>query len=80
MSTPYAAVRPGVSRTPGRPAQPRRRRPRPCNVPTGPHALNYARTFPCGPRCSTHSPAAVAGKPEPTPGPGIPAYRTEARP
>jgi hypothetical protein len=31
-----------------------------------------------GPRCPAHSPAALAGRPEPQPGPGIPAYRQEA--
>jgi hypothetical protein len=28
-----------------------------------------------GPRCPVHTPNALAGQPEPPPGPGIPAYR-----
>ncbi|MFJ9628056.1 hypothetical protein ACIRU8_10230 [Streptomyces sp. NPDC101175] len=30
-----------------------------------------------GLRCPTHTPSALQGKPEPQPGPGIPAYRKE---
>lgn len=32
-----------------------------------------------GPRCPEHTPAALQGKPEPRTGPGIPAYRQEAK-
>lgn len=48
-------------------------RPQPCDVPTLPHALTRARLYPCGWRCALHSPAALAGRSEPPPGPGWPA-------
>lgn len=49
-----------------------RRRARPCTGAPPPHALSYARPFPCGWRCARHTPAAMAGEPEPPPGPGWP--------
>jgi hypothetical protein len=38
------------------------------------------RYYAVGHRCSSHSPAALAGQPEPPPGPGIPAYRKGVTP
>jgi hypothetical protein len=49
------------------------REPQPCNVPTGDHSPGNARFYPCGWRCDQHSPWALAGRPEPQPGPGWPA-------
>ncbi|OII64617.1 hypothetical protein BJP40_19965 [Streptomyces sp. CC53] len=49
------------------------RRPPPvCDVPRPDHA-GRVRLYPAGWRCSTHAPWAVAGRPEPQPGPGWPA-------
>lgn len=45
---------------------------RPCGSLGLPHGLRYARFYPCGWRCSKHTPAAVQGKPEAPPGPGWP--------
>lgn len=39
-----------------------------CDVPGQHHGRT--RPFPCGPRCEAHTPAALAGKPEPPPGRG----------
>ncbi|MGV9271484.1 hypothetical protein ACWDRR_43360 [Kitasatospora sp. NPDC003701] len=36
----------------------------------GGHCGRPARPYACGPRCPAHTPAALAGRPEPTPGPG----------
>ncbi|MGQ4486860.1 hypothetical protein ACN6LM_003875 [Streptomyces sp. SAS_281] len=45
---------------------------RPCgDVP--PHGLRYARFYPRGWCCDRHTPSALAGRPEPQPGPGWPA-------
>lgn len=33
-----------------------------------------ARLYPCGWRCALHTPNAMAGRPEPPPGPGWPAH------
>ena len=45
---------------------------RPCgDVP--PHGLQYARLYPRGWCCDRHTPSALAGRPEPPPGPGWPA-------
>lgn len=41
---------------------------------TGPHAPG-SRLYPCGWRCALHTPAALAGQPEATPGPGWPIDR-----
>lgn len=42
------------------------RRERPgCDVPAVPHGLRRPRFYPCGWRCTRHTPAAMAGKPEP---------------
>ncbi|WP_234314683.1 hypothetical protein [Streptomyces sp. NRRL F-5135] len=38
-----------------------------------PHAPTYARLYPRGLCCARHTPAALAGRPEPAPGPGWPA-------
>lgn len=43
-----------------------------CDVPQGEHAPGPARPYPCGWRCDLHSPWALAGQPEPQPGPGWP--------
>ncbi|MEV8042433.1 hypothetical protein AB0P02_01130 [Streptomyces griseoluteus] len=56
--------------------QPDARQPRqagPCDVPRDDHAPGPARLYPCGWRCNTHAPWALAGQPEPKPGPGLPA-------
>lgn len=45
---------------------------RPCGSLGMPHGLRYARLYPCGWRCSKHTPSAVADRPEPPPGPGWP--------
>ncbi|MFE6025571.1 hypothetical protein [Streptomyces niveus] len=42
----------------------------------GLHAYVYPRLYPCGWRCPLHTPAAMAGRPEPPPGPGWPIHRT----
>jgi hypothetical protein len=50
--------------------------PRPkraCDVPWLPHGLKRARPYPAGWRCDRHAPWALAGQPEPQPGPGLPA-------
>ncbi|WP_405909600.1 hypothetical protein OG742_37360 [Streptomyces sp. NBC_00828] len=52
--------------------KPYRRRPGECGHVQAPHALARARLFPCGWRCTLHTPNALAGKPEPPPGPGLP--------
>jgi len=49
------------------------RRRRPCGVPWFPHGLQWARPYVCGWRCDRHAPWALAGRPEPLPGPGWPA-------
>jgi hypothetical protein len=36
-------------------------------------AAGDVRRYLTGPRCPAHTPAALAGQPEPTPGPGMPA-------
>ncbi|MET9876544.1 hypothetical protein ABZZ36_18245 [Actinacidiphila glaucinigra] len=41
-------------------------------------AVDGVRRYLNGHRCPLHTPAALMGIPEPQPGPGIPAYRTEA--
>ncbi|WP_158997204.1 hypothetical protein [Streptomyces aureus] len=38
--------------------------PQPCDTPDGEHD-GRVRLYPCGWRCSTHSPWALAGMPEP---------------
>lgn len=43
----------------------------PCDSTVGAHE-GRVRPYPCGPRCSVHSPWALAGLPEPQPGPGLP--------
>jgi hypothetical protein len=43
-----------------------------CDTPNGEHD-GRNRLYPCGWRCSNHAPWALAGKPEPQPGPGLPA-------
>ncbi|MGX1223168.1 hypothetical protein [Streptomyces ambofaciens] len=43
-----------------------------CDVPWPGHGLQYARPYPCGWRCDRHAPWAMAGQPEPLPGPGWP--------
>ena len=48
------------------------REPQPCDTPTGEHE-GCIRLYPCGYRCSAHAPWALAGLPEPQPGPGMPA-------
>ncbi|MET7475111.1 hypothetical protein ABZT17_12225 [Streptomyces sp. NPDC005648] len=40
-----------------------------------PHALTYARLYPSGWWCARHTPNALAGRPEPPPGPGWPIHR-----
>lgn len=35
------------------------------------------RPYPAGTRCARHTPAALAGLPEPQPGPGIPRYQQQ---
>ncbi|QFR00743.1 hypothetical protein F9278_36320 [Streptomyces phaeolivaceus] len=44
-----------------------RRRPPPCEIPSVPHSLTYARPYPCGWRCDRHSPWGLAGHKSPTP-------------
>jgi hypothetical protein len=44
--------------------------PRPCEA-VGEHT-GQVRPYPCGRRCSAHAPWALAGQPEPQPGPGWP--------
>lgn len=51
----------------------RRSRPPACDVALPPHGLLRARLYPRGWCCDRHTPAAVAGRPEPPPGPGWPA-------
>lgn len=48
------------------------RTPLSCDGVSGEHT-GRVRLYPCGPRCSTHAPWALAGQPEPQPGPGLPA-------
>ncbi|MFJ4926889.1 hypothetical protein [Streptomyces sp. NPDC088736] len=48
------------------------REPQPCDSPNGEHT-GRSRLYPCGWRCSNHAPWALAGQPEPQPGPGMPA-------
>lgn len=43
-----------------------------CDTPNGAHH-GRDRLYPCGWRCSAHAPWALAGRPEPEPGPGTPA-------
>jgi hypothetical protein len=52
-----------------------RRRAGACDSLAVPHALTYARLYPCGWRCALHTPNALAGKPEAPPGPGWPIHR-----
>ncbi|MER7815602.1 hypothetical protein [Streptomyces sp. NPDC096153] len=47
--------------------------PKPCQTPVTEHAEKPARLYPAGWLCDLHAPWAVAGKPEPQPGPGLPA-------
>lgn len=42
------------------------------------HDDKHVRRYATGPRCPEHTPARLAGRPEPQPGPGWPAHRTEA--
>lgn len=42
-------------------------------------ATDGVRYYAQGHRCAAHSPWALAGQPEPVPGPGIPAYQGEAK-
>lgn len=49
-----------------------RRKWQPCTVPSHPHGLKYPRLYACGWKCDKHAPWAVAGRPEPQPGPGMP--------
>ncbi|MHC3392059.1 hypothetical protein ACLQ2E_21730 [Streptomyces lavendulocolor] len=42
-----------------------------CDVPQPDHT-GRVRPYPCGHRCSAHAPWALAGQPEPQPGPGLP--------
>lgn len=51
----------------------RKRRQPPCEMRWFPHGLRRARFYVVGYRCDRHSPAALAGQPEPQPGPGWPA-------
>lgn len=44
-----------------------------CESVRQPHARGAARLYPCGWRCAIHTPAALADRPEPPPGPGWPA-------
>lgn len=46
-------------------------RARPCPVPDE-HA-GPVHPYPCGWRCDRHAPWAIAGRPKPQPGPGLPA-------
>lgn len=48
-----------------------RRRPPPCDH-VGAHGLKRARLYLTGWCCDFHTPAALAGRPEPPPGPGWP--------
>lgn len=54
-------------------------RRRVCESLAPPHALPvahpYTRLYPCGWRCARHTPNALAGRPEPPPGPGWPIHR-----
>lgn len=43
-----------------------------CETPP-PCGIRYARLYPRGWCCDRHTPAALQGRPEPTPGPGWPA-------
>ncbi|MGW2985429.1 hypothetical protein [Streptomyces goshikiensis] len=47
--------------------------PRVCEALAVRHGAGPARLYPCGWRCSLHTPAAMAGRPETPPGPGWPA-------
>lgn len=54
----------------------RRAKPPACQWRASPvHALTYARLYPSGWWCTFHTPNRQAGRPEPPPGPGWPAYR-----
>ncbi|GGW41108.1 hypothetical protein [Streptomyces xantholiticus] len=66
LDQPPPDVIPGqiAAELPDRPA-------RVCDVPQAEHT-GPVRPYPCGPRCSAHSPWAQAGRPEPKPGPGLP--------
>lgn len=46
-----------------------------CTSLAVPHAITYARVYPSGWWCARHTPNAVAGRPEPPPGPGWPIHR-----
>jgi hypothetical protein len=46
-----------------------------CEALSLPHAITYARLYVCGWRCARHTPNAMAGRPEPPPGPGWPIHR-----
>ncbi len=64
----------------GSPAHPGPCRPDPgaCNRWTGNgYCGAEARQFVVGYRCPAHTPAALAGMPEPPPGPGVPLYRRQ---
>ncbi len=41
-------------------------------MPWFPHGMERARRYACGWRCDRHAPWALAGRPEPQPGPGWP--------
>lgn len=53
----------------------RYRTPGICGHGPGPCGAEGARLYPAGWRCDQHSPARMAGRPEPQPGPGWPAHR-----
>ncbi|MCY0921870.1 hypothetical protein OS965_27505 [Streptomyces sp. H27-G5] len=55
-------------------------RPRACESLAVPHGPGPARLYPCGWRCSLHTPNAMAGRPESPPGPGWPAGSYLTRP
>ncbi|WP_157255040.1 hypothetical protein [Nonomuraea typhae] len=40
----------------------------PCRHGAGPCGATPTRPYPCGPRCAAHTPAALAGRPEPSGG------------
>ncbi|MFE2311623.1 hypothetical protein ACFXC8_00230 [Streptomyces sp. NPDC059441] len=48
------------------------RKPQPCDTPNGEHT-GRLRFYANGWKCDAHSPWAMAGRPEPQPGPGLPA-------
>jgi hypothetical protein len=45
-----------------------------CGIPGSEHAPD-TRLYPCGWRCTLHSPNALVDRPEPPPGPGWPIHR-----